>query len=256
MSSIAPYLDPALWADSLRESVNALGRTAFWIGVLQVLLIDLLLSGDNAVVIAMACRALPPRQRFWGTVIGVSLAVMLRIIFAGVLAQLMQLPYLKLVGGLALFYIAAKLLTLEKADEDEGEAAAHLWGAVRMIVVADVIMSIDNILPVAAVARGNVALLVIGLAGTIPLIIIGAALVTALLDRFPMLIWAGAALLGWIAGDLIATDPAVLRYLIADFGENFAQQTEMAAAVAGVALVIAAGLVLRRRRNNRFRPQS
>ena len=236
MGTIAQYLNPAHWGD-----VGA----AFWIGVLQILLIDVLLSGDNAMVIALACRGLPPRQRKWGIIIGASLAVMLRIALTGVVSQLMQLPYLKLIGGLALLYIAAKLLVPEKAGRNEVEPAAHLWGAISIIVIADVVMSIDNILPIAAASRGNIALLVIGLAGSIPLLVIGAAIIISLLNRFPILIWAGSALLGWIAGEMIATDPVVSGYLMAGIGERFAAQAELLAAGAGVLLTIAAGGFLR-----------
>ena len=232
MGTIAQYLNPAHWGD-----VGA----AFWIGVLQILLIDVLLSGDNAMVIALACRGLPPRQRKWGIIIGASLAVMLRIALTGVVSQLMQLPYLKLIGGLALLYIAAKLLVPEKAGRNEVEPAAHLWGAISIIVIADVVMSIDNILPIAAASRGNIALLVIGLAGSIPLLVIGAAIIISLLNRFPILIWAGSALLGWIAGEMIATDPVISGYLMAGIGERFAAQAELLAAGAGVLLTIAAG---------------
>jgi len=246
VGSIAQYLNPSLWGDWLKTSASGLQHATFWIGVLQILLIDFLLSGDNAVVIAMACRGLAPRQRFWGVAIGVSLAVLLRIIFAAVATQLMEFPYLKLVGGLALLYIAVKLLMPEAPDRDQVKPAVHLWGAIRIVVAADAIMSLDNILPVAAVARGNLALLLIGLAGAIPLIIIGATIIMALLDRFPILVWAGAALLGWIAGDLMAVDPAVAGYLTAALGEKVAWWIEMAAAGGGAPLVVAVGAFLRR----------
>jgi YjbE family integral membrane protein len=248
VGSIAQYLDPSLWSDRLHASVNGMEHATFWVGVLQILLIDFLLSGDNAVVIALACRGLPPRQRLWGIGIGVTLAVMLRIIFAAIATQLLQLPYLKLVSGLALFYIAGKLLVPEEQGGDQVKPAASLWGAIRIVVAADAIMSIDNILPVAAIARGNLALLLIGLAGTIPLIIIGATVMMALLDRFPILVWAGAALLGWIAGEIIATDPVVAGYLTAAFGETFLQEIAFAAAGAGGLVVIAVGGFSRRAR--------
>jgi YjbE family integral membrane protein len=240
LGAIAQYLSPAHWGDA---------GAAFWIGVLQILLIDVLLSGDNAMVIALACRGLPPRQRKWGIVIGASLAVILRIALTGVVSQLMQLPYLKLIGGLALLYVAAKLLVPDKADKNEVEPAAHLWGAISTIVVADVVMSIDNILPIAAVARGNLALLIIGLAGSIPLLVIGATIIISLLNRFPILIWAGSALLGWIAGEMIATDPVVSGCLATNISERFAAHAALLAAGAGVLLTIAAGGFMRWREN-------
>ena len=187
-----------------------MGSALFWVAVGKIIWINILLSGDNAVVIAMACRGLPARQRLWGMILGAGVAVVLRIVFTGIVASLMLLPYLKLVGGLALFYIAAKLLVPDEPDDDgEVEAVEHLWRAVRIVAVADIIMSLDNVIAIAAAAGGNMALLILGLAISIPLIVAGAALIMALLDRFPILIWAGAALLGWIVGEVIATDPVV-----------------------------------------------
>src|SRR5712672_906500 len=188
-------------------------QPAFWVAVGKIIWINILLSGDNALVIAMACRALAPRQRLWGMILGAGVAVVLRIIFTGVVASLMLLPYVKLVGGLALFYIAAKLLVPEEEDESETEATEHLWRAVRIVAIADIIMSLDNVIAIAAAAGGNMALLVIGLGISIPLIVAGAALIMALLDRYPILIWAGAALLGWIVGEVIVTDPVIQGYL-------------------------------------------
>lgn len=160
-------------------------------------------------MIALACRGLAPRQRLWGMILGAAAAVLLRVIFTGIVASLMALPYLKLVGGLALIVIAAKLLVPEQEDEDSVHTASHLWAAVQIVVVADIVMSLDNVIAVAAAANGSVPLLVLGLAISVPLIVAGAALIMALLTKLPVLVWAGAALLGWIAGDVIATDPAV-----------------------------------------------
>jgi YjbE family integral membrane protein len=240
------YLNPALWRDWLHAGVAQLGYTALWFAVLQIIFINVLLSGDNAIVIAMACRGLPPHQRRWGLVIGAGIAVLLLIFFSTIIARLMLLPYLKLIGGLALMYIAAKLLVPEAADRNEVEAAAHLWRAIRVVVAADIIMSLDNIIAVAAAAKGDFLLIAISLTISIPVIVAGAALIMALLDRFPILIWAGAALLGWIAGETIASDPALSRHLTASFGEIFARQVEFAAAGAGAAFVIAAGGLWRR----------
>jgi YjbE family integral membrane protein len=239
--ALVEYLNPASWRDWLHASVDQLGYAAFWFAVLQIIFINFLLSGDNAVVIAMACRNLPPHQRRWGLVIGAGVAVILRIVFAGIVIRLMLFPYLKLIGGVALLYIAARLLVPEDADRTEVEAVAHLWRAIRIVVVADIVMSLDNIIAIVAVARGNLLLLAIGLAVSIPLIVAGAALIMALLERFNILIWAGAALLGWVAGEVIATDPAIAHYFTASFGENFMRQAEFAACGAGALLVIAAG---------------
>jgi YjbE family integral membrane protein len=166
-----------------------------------------LLSGDNALVIAMACRGLAPRQRLWGMTIGAGIAVVLLIAFTGIVATLMALPYLKLVGGLALLLIAAKLLVPDEGGDDV-TAGTSLWHAIRIVVIADIIMSLDNVIAVAAAANGELMLLVLGLAISIPMIIAGAALIMLVLDRFPILIWLGAILLGWIAGGVIASDPA------------------------------------------------
>ena len=180
----------------------------FWVGLSKIVWINILLSGDNALVIALACRGLPPKERRLGMVIGAGIAVVLLILFTGIVASLMTLPFLKLVGGLALVVIAAKLLV---PDEGDGHVAqgVNLWHAVRIVVIADIIMSLDNVIAVAAAADGQLTLLIVGLAISIPMIIAGAALIMAILDRLPILVWLGAVLLGWIGGAVIATDPAI-----------------------------------------------
>jgi len=226
---------------------SQMGGPEFWVALVKIIWINILLSGDNALVIAMACRGLPPHQRRWGMILGAGVAVGMRIVFTGVVASLMLLPWLKIAGGLALLYIAAKLLVPDEAEDDHGEAVQNLWRAVRIVAVADIIMSLDNVIAIAAAAGGNMALLVIGLAISIPLIVAGAALIMALLDRFPVLIWAGAALLGWISGEVIATDPVVTGYL-AQFGPGTAHTVEYAAAAVGAVLVLTVGGLWRRSR--------
>ncbi len=194
------------------EFERDLVRPEYWLAVLKIIWIDILLSGDNALVIALACRNLPDQQRKWGMILGAGAAVTLRVLFASIIVVLMTIPYLKLVGGLALLVIAAKLLVPDQESEEVG-AANNLWQAVRLIVVADVVMSLDNVIAIAAAADGSVSLLIFGLIVSIPLIIAGAALIMAVLDRLPILVWAGAALLGWIAGHVIATDIGVEPYL-------------------------------------------
>jgi YjbE family integral membrane protein len=250
VAAITEFFNPALWREWLSAGVDQLGYTAFWFAVGQIIFINALLSGDNAIVIAMACRGLPQPQRRWGLVIGAGLAALLRILFTVVLASLLMLPYLKLIGGAGLLYISAKLLVPEPADRNEIEAVAHLWRAVVVVVVADIIMSFDNVVAIAAAARGDYLLLAIGLAISIPLLIAGAALVAALLDRFPILVWLGAALLGWIAGETMATDPAVVSRL-APLGDAALRQVEFAGAAAGAALAIAAGGLWQRLREAR-----
>jgi YjbE family integral membrane protein len=208
--------DPANVSALLAQFHADLYQPAFWLAVGKIIWINVLLSGDNALVIAMACRGLAPGQRLWGMVIGAGIAVVLLIAFTGIVATLMVLPYLKLVGGLALLVIAAKLLV----PEDEGDAVTagtSLWHAVRIVVIADIVMSLDNVIAVAAAANGQLPLLILGLAISIPMIIAGAALIMLILDRMPILVWLGATLLGWIGGDVIATDPAIgprLRQLL------------------------------------------
>jgi YjbE family integral membrane protein len=204
--------DPANTGAFFAQLQTDMERPAFWLAVGKIIWINVLLSGDNALVIAMACRGLHGRHRFWGMVIGAGIAVVLLIAFTGIVATLMVLPYLKLAGGLALLVIAAKLLVPEDED-DEIAAGTTLWHAVRIVVIADIIMSLDNVIAVAAAANGQLSLLILGLAISIPMIIAGAALIMLVLDRFPILVWLGAMLLGWIAGDVIASDPAVAPFL-------------------------------------------
>ena len=246
MHSLAHMLDPAAWSAMLLTGWDGMGQTEFWVAVVKIIWINILLSGDNAVVIALACRGLPHRQRVWGMILGAGVAVVLRIVFTGVVASLMLLPYLKIAGGLALFYIAAKLLVPDDPDEGEAEAVEHLWRAVRIVAVADIIMSLDNVIAIAAAAGGNMALVVLGLAISIPLIVAGAALIMALLDRFPILVWAGAALLGWIVGEVIATDPVSVGYLTGKFGPEVAHKVEYGAAALGAVLVLIVGGLWRR----------
>jgi YjbE family integral membrane protein len=174
-------------------------------------------------------------------VIGAGVAVILRLFFTGIVGQLMLQPYLKLVGGVALIYVAAKLLARDNADKNQIQAVTQLWRAVRIVVLADLVMSLDNVIAVAAVAQGSLTLLAIGLLASIPIIIAGAALIMAVLDRLPILIWAGAALLGWIAGDVMATDPAVSGYVSAMFDPTLARQVDIAASSAVALLVIGIG---------------
>ena len=208
MNGLLQVVDSASVGTFLAQFQADLAKPSFWLAVGKIIWINVLLSGDNALVIAMACRGLAPRQRLWGMTIGAGIAVVLLIAFTGIVATLMVLPYLKLVGGLALLLIAAKLLVPDE-EGDDVTAGTSLWHAIRIVVIADIIMSLDNVIAVAAAANGELALLVLGLAISIPMIIAGAALIMLVLDRFPILIWLGATLLGWIAGDVMETDPAV-----------------------------------------------
>jgi YjbE family integral membrane protein len=233
VNSLLQVFDPANIAAFSAQFQADLQKPAFWLAVGKIIWINVLLSGDNALVIAMACRGLAPRQRLWGMVIGAGIAVILLIAFTGVVATLMVLPYLKLVGGLALMGIAAKLLV----PEDEGDdvtAGTSLWHAVRIVVIADIVMSLDNVIAVAAAANGQLSLLILGLAISIPMIVAGAALIMMVLDRFPILVWLGAILLGWIAGDVIDTDPAVHPWLLRLLDGQITLDLDATSAVFGV----------------------
>jgi YjbE family integral membrane protein len=214
----------------------------FWISVVQIIWINVLLSGDNAIVIALACRNLPQKQRLAGMILGTGVALILRLVFATIVSTLMLLPYVKIVGGAALLWIAVKLLLPGEASGNGNSSSNSLWRAVKLIAVADVVMSLDNIIAVAAASRGSYALLMFGLAVSIPLIMAGAAIVIALLERFPVIVWAGAALLGWIAGEIIAGDPLFTQH----FDAATAHTVKLAAATGGAALVLFIGMVRRR----------
>ena len=226
-------------------------RPAFWLAALQIMGINILLSGDNAVVIALAVRALPPKERFWGMVLGAGAAAVLLILFTGIVATLMQLPYLKLAGGLALFWVAVKLVTPQAHDaEDTPEAVEDLWRAVRVVVVANIVMSLDNVIAVAAAAKGNYFLLGLGLAVSIPVVIAGSALFLAIIERFPIVVWGGGALLGWIAGGLLPEDPVIAQY----FSEAMADTLDIVCGIAGAIFVVLMGLYLVKSRRLREEP--
>ncbi|WP_371877330.1 TerC family protein [Alsobacter ponti] len=210
------------------------------VSVLQIIWIDLLLSGDNAVVIALACRSLPPRKRRMGIVLGSGAAVALRILFALVITWLLGVPFLGAAGGLLLFWIAVKLITGEEEEAHVSESET-LWQAVRTIVIADAVMSLDNVVAIAAAADGNVALFIFGLLVSIPLIVMGSTLLMALISRFPIFVWGGAALLGWIGGEMIVTDPWVKQAL----GPS-ADAWDKPVALLGAVLVVLIAFALRK----------
>ena len=180
---------------------------SFWADVFKIIVIDLLLSGDNAVVIALACRNLPPAQRKKGILFGVGGAIGLRIVLTFFAVSLLSLPYLKLVGAFLLIWIGIKLILPEdEHSEDSIKADTRLFGAVKTIIIADFVMSLDNVLGVAAAAKGNVSLLVFGLLISIPLIAWSSQLVLKLIDRFPFIIYVGGALLGYVAGEMLVSE--------------------------------------------------
>ena len=233
MIGLLQVFDPATAGAVLAQFQTDLQQPTFWLAVGKIIWINVLLSGDNALVIAMACRGLPRGQRLWGMTIGSGIAVVLRITFTGIVATLMELPYLKLAAGLALVVIAAKLLAPDH-EGDDVNAGTSLWHAVRIVLIADIVMSLDNVIAIAAAANGQLPLLILGLAISIPMIIAGAALIMMVLDRLPILVWLGAILLGWIAGGVIATDPAVHPFLQRLVDSRIAVQFEATVAMFGV----------------------
>jgi len=216
--------------------------TPFLVSVLQIVWIDLLLSGDNAVVIALACRALPQHQRRIGMLLGAGTAVLLRIVFALAITWLLAVPFLRLVGGLLLVWIAVKLALGEDEDAHRIDGSTSLWRAVRTIAVADAVMSLDNVVAIAAAARGHVALFVFGLLLSIPLIVMGATLIARLLQAVPAIVWAGAGLLGWIAGEMIVTDPVIARWVV-----DLPHAATLGAATGAVLVICVAALLTRQR---------
>ena len=197
---------------------------------LSIVLIDLLLGGDNAVVIALAVRALPQRQRQIGIVLGAGLAVMLRVAITFFAAELMQSPWIQLAGGAVVLWIAVKLFA--DADPSRGQRPpAGLWRAIWYIVLADVTMSVDNVLAVAAASKGNLYLLIFGLGLSIPFVVFTSTLLSKLMDRYPLIVYVGAAILGRVGGDMIMTDPAVVRALAPPAAWHYALEAFCAAAV-------------------------
>ncbi|MSP00443.1 MAG: TerC family protein [Acetobacteraceae bacterium] len=181
----------------------------FFESLLEIIGINIILSGDNAVVIALACRSLPARQQKIGIVLGTGAAVVLRIVFTVFIVWLMAIPFLKLVGGLLLLWVGYKLMVQEEAGEDNVKASDHLPGAIWTIMIADAVMSLDNVLAVAAAAHGSLTLLVLGLLISIPLVVYGATVMMALIHRFPFIVTLGAALIGYVGGEVIVSDPAL-----------------------------------------------
>jgi len=225
-----------------------LTHAGFWVAVVQIIVIDILLAGDNAVVIALACRNLPPNLQKKGIFWGVAGAIGLRVVLTAFAASLLTLPWLKIAGAIALLWIGIKLLLPE--DEAGGghdiAGSVTLGGAVRTVIIADFVMSLDNVIGVAGAAKGNMALLVFGLLVSIPLVVVGSKLILRLIERFPFVIVLGGALLGWIAGELIATDPAAAEWM-----KRLPGWMHYAFSAAGAILVVAVAKLLAKRREAR-----
>ena len=216
---------------------------AFWAALGSIILANILLSGDNAVVIALAARGLPPHQQKKAILFGSAAAIVMRIVLTLIAVEMLKWQYLKIIGGVLLVYIGVTLLLEDDDGEgDIGKENTGLMTAIRTILVADLVMSLDNVLAVAAAAKGNTVLLVLGLGISIPLIIFGSTLLLKVMERFPIIITIGAGLLGFLAGEMLLTDPAVVQH----FGTQSALTVD-AAGICGAILVVALGLYLKRR---------
>jgi YjbE family integral membrane protein len=220
----------------------------FWVALGSIIVVNIILSGDNAVVIALASRNLPKQHRNRAIVLGSAGAIILRIIFCLFVATLMAIPYLKLIGSVLLLWIGVKLLVPEGEDGDEGgvSAPSSMWSAIRTIIIADAVMSLDNAIAIAAAAQNDYLLISIGLLISIPLIVFGSQLILKIMGRFPIIITVGAGLIGWIAGDVAITDPAVHDYV-----EPYGEMVHYAAKIGGAAFVVLLGKALASRAHRR-----
>jgi YjbE family integral membrane protein len=236
---------------------------AFWIGLAKIIGVNIVLSGDNAVVIALAARSLPPKQQKLAILWGAGAAVVLRIILTVFAVALLALPWLKIVGSLLLFWIGIKLLVPED-DEANISASDHLLTAIKTILIADLVMSLDNVIAVAAAAGGSMTLLVLGLAISIPLVVFGATLLVTLMERYPVIITIGAALIGMVAGEMLVTDPVALDWMNGVAGIQIAGgkpmlnglNLELAAGAVGAVIVVLWGLWLAKRHEAAAKPDA
>jgi YjbE family integral membrane protein len=224
---------------------------AFWIALGQIMIANILLSGDNAVVIALAARSLPPKQQKQAIIIGSGAAIVMRIVLTLVAAQLLLLPWLKLIGAALLLYIGVTLLLPEDEDGDgHGDGKGSMAAAVRTILIADLVMSLDNVIAVAAAAKGDTTLLILGLAISIPLVIFGSTLLLKVIERFPLIVWGGAALLGYIAGEIALADPAIVGWVEAQaqsMGTTLHTLQQITGIVFALGVVGVAWVLLKRR---------
>lgn len=218
-----------------------LSHPDFWIGLVKIVWINIILSGDNAVVIALAARSLPPAQQKKAIILGSGAAVVLRVILTVVAAELMRLSFLQIVGGCLLLWIGLQLLTGGEEEGGESKGMGSMLAAVRTILMADLVMSLDNVIAVAAAAGGDMVLLILGLAISIPLVVFGSTLMIRLMERFPVIVTLGAALIGWVGGETIMNDNLLHPYVQASPALHYA------AAVLGAVLVVGAGMWLQKR---------
>ncbi|MBF5004930.1 TerC family protein [Diaphorobacter caeni] len=217
----------------------------FWIGLVKIIWINIILSGDNAVVIALAARSLPPVQQKKAIMIGSGAAVVLRIVLTVVAAKLLELSFLQIIGGVLLLWIGYQLLTGDDDEEGESKGSGGMVAAVRTILIADLVMSLDNVIAVAATAQGNMVLLILGLAISIPLVIFGSTLMIKLMERFPVIVTLGAALIGWVGGETIVNDNILHDYALSHPWLHYV------AAAAGAILVVAVGKYVKARNESK-----
>ena len=228
--------------------MDFLASPEFWLALGQIIIIDILLGGDNAVVIALACRKLPPAQRAKGIIWGTAGAIVLRVILIAFAMTLLSLPFLKFVGALLLVWIGVKLLAPDEDGHGDIQTSDKLLAAIKTIIVADLVMSVDNVIAIAGAAQNageqhQLALVIFGLLVSIPIIVWGSQLVLKLMDRFPIIILLGGMLLGWIAGTMMHSDPALVPYIPQDKAVHYAM------GVAGALLVLAIGKWVQSRRS-------
>ena len=229
----------------------------FWEGLIKIIFVNILLSGDNAVVIALASRSLPPHLRSRAIWFGALGAVVLRLIFSLFIVQLMAISFLKIIGALLLVWIGVKMIVPEHSDEEGEEengngTSASVWGAIKTIIIADAVMSLDNVIAIAAAANGNFILIAVGLAMSVPLIIYGSTLVLHFLIRYPILVVFGAGLIGWIAGEIWISDPAIAG-VMHEIMEAHGHWLEWASAAAGAILVVVLGKIMAARAETKRR---
>lgn len=222
--------------------MEILQNADFWIGLIKIVWINIILSGDNAVVIALAARSLPPEQQRKAVLFGSGAAVVLRIALTVVAAKLLEISFLQVVGGILLLWIGVQLISDDDGEEGHGKNTGSMLAAVRTILIADLVMSLDNVIAVAAAAKGSMLLLILGLAISIPLVIFGSTLMIRLMTRFPVIVTLGAALIGWVGGETIASDSAFSGWMVTHGWVHYM------AAVLGAGLVLGLGAVLAKRK--------
>lgn len=233
--------------------MDAIATHAFWIGLLKIIGVNVVLSGDNAVVIALAARSLPPKQQKQAVLWGSGAAIVMRIVLTVFAVKLLMLPWLKIVGSLLLLWIGIQLLIPEDDGEDGVDASDNMLAAIKTILIADLVMSLDNVIAVAAAAQGDILLLILGLAISIPLVIFGSTLLLRVMERFPFIVTVGGALIGFVAGEMLVSDPALHEWMAANFhmvdGHPVVGPVHLSiiAGLLGAALVIVAGKVLAKR---------